>query len=64
MLTWSTDGRTDVRTYGQPERSMPPAGRGRGGIKRERQCKICAICSQTSSAACFFADSVKLNESQ
>ena len=22
-----------VHTYGQPEHSMPPAGRGRGGIK-------------------------------
>ena len=31
VLTWSI-----VRTYGQPERSMPPAGRGRRGIKIAR----------------------------
>ena len=31
------DRRMDVRTYGQPERSMPPAGRGRGGIKQQQQ---------------------------
>ena len=29
------DARTDVRTYGQPERSIYPAGRGRGGIKSD-----------------------------
>ena len=29
ILTWSMDGRMN----GQPERSMPPADRDRGGIK-------------------------------
>ena len=34
IITWSSDGRMN----GQPERSMPPAGCGCGGIKMGKVC--------------------------